>query len=84
MERAELDMLERVINRELRERFLAGAVQRAVVLQHGDDPAIEDHRWRRAPDPPVPDQRRRAHRDTVRAFGQPGHRYQLAGHRGGA
>jgi hypothetical protein len=41
MERAELDMVERVINRELRERFLAGAVQRAVVLQHGDDPAIE-------------------------------------------
>ncbi|MGH3179704.1 MAG: S41 family peptidase, partial [Streptosporangiaceae bacterium] len=26
---------------ELRERFLAGAVQRAVLLQHGDDPAIE-------------------------------------------
>jgi hypothetical protein len=41
MERAELDMVERVINHELRERFLAGAVQRAVVLQHGDDPAIE-------------------------------------------
>ncbi len=41
MERAELDMVERVINHELRERFLAGAVQRAVLLQHGDDPAIE-------------------------------------------
>jgi Peptidase family S41/N-terminal domain of Peptidase_S41 in eukaryotic IRBP len=41
MERAQLDRIERVINHELRERFLAGAVQRAVVLQHGDDPAIE-------------------------------------------
>jgi hypothetical protein len=41
MERAELDQIERVINHELRERFLAGAVERAVLLQHGDDPAIE-------------------------------------------
>jgi len=41
MERAELDQIERVINHELRERFLTGAVQRAVLLQHGDDPAIE-------------------------------------------
>jgi len=41
MERAQLDRIERVINHELRERFLAGAMQRAVVLQHGDDPAIE-------------------------------------------
>jgi len=41
MERAELDQIERVINHELRERFLTGAVERAVLLQHGDDPAIE-------------------------------------------
>jgi peptidase S41-like protein len=41
VERAEQDQLERVINHELTERLAAGAVQRAVVLQHGDDPAIE-------------------------------------------
>ena len=41
MERDELDQIERVINHELRTRFLAGAVERAVLLQHGDDPAIE-------------------------------------------
>ena len=41
MEQAELDQIERVINHELRERFLTGAVERAVLLQHGDDPAIE-------------------------------------------
>ena len=41
MERAEQAMVERVINHEMQERFAAGAVQRAVLLQHGDDPAIE-------------------------------------------
>ena len=41
MERAELDMVERVINHEMEERFARGAVQRAELLQHGDDPAIE-------------------------------------------
>jgi len=41
VERAELDQIERVINHELRTRFLAGAVERAVLLQQGDDPAIE-------------------------------------------
>jgi Peptidase family S41/N-terminal domain of Peptidase_S41 in eukaryotic IRBP len=41
MERGEQAMVERVINREMRERLAAGAVQRAVLLQHGDDPAIE-------------------------------------------
>ena len=41
MERAELDVVERVINHEMEERFARGAVQRAVLLQHGDDPAIE-------------------------------------------
>ena len=33
-------MIERVINHEMRERFTAGAVRRAVLLQHGDDPAV--------------------------------------------
>ena len=41
MERAGQAMVERVINHEMQERFGAGAVQRAVLLQHGDDPAIE-------------------------------------------
>ena len=41
MERADKDRLERVINRTVKERFSAGAVERAVVLEHGDDPAIE-------------------------------------------
>jgi hypothetical protein len=33
-------MAERVINHEMKERFTASAVQRAVLLKHGDDPAI--------------------------------------------
>ena len=41
MERAEKDQLERVINHAVKDRFAAGAVQRAVLLDHGDDPAIE-------------------------------------------
>jgi hypothetical protein len=41
MERAEQAIVERAINHEIQERFSAGAVQRAVLLQHGDDPAIE-------------------------------------------
>gem|GEM_PF-381455 len=41
MERADVDRIERAITHELTERFGAGTVQRAVVLQHGDDPAIE-------------------------------------------
>ncbi len=40
MERADLDRIERVITHELTERFGAGTVQRAVVLQYGDEPAI--------------------------------------------
>jgi Peptidase family S41/N-terminal domain of Peptidase_S41 in eukaryotic IRBP len=40
MDRAEQDRLERVINHELRQRFLASAVRRAVVLQPADDPEI--------------------------------------------
>ncbi len=41
MEQAEITRIERIINRELKERFGPGAVRRAAVLQHGDDPAIE-------------------------------------------
>ena len=41
MERAEQDMIERAVNHEMRERFTPGAVRRAVLLQYGDDPAIE-------------------------------------------
>ena len=41
MEQAEQAMVERVINHEMQERFGAGAVQRAVLLQPGDDPAVE-------------------------------------------
>ena len=41
MDRAEQHQIELVINHELRERFLAGAVRRAVLLQHGDEPGIE-------------------------------------------
>ena len=40
MERAEKDQIERVINHTARGRFASGAVQRAVLLEHGDDPGI--------------------------------------------
>ena len=40
VERAEKAQIERVINHQLKERFGMGAVQRAVLLEHGDDPAI--------------------------------------------
>jgi hypothetical protein len=41
MDNAETSRIERAVNRELRERFGRGVVQRAVLLQHGDDPAID-------------------------------------------
>jgi hypothetical protein len=41
VERAEKDQIERVINHYLKEWFTPGPVQRAVLLEHGDDPAIE-------------------------------------------
>ena len=40
MERAEKAQIERVINHEMKERFLPGTVARAVVLEHGDDADI--------------------------------------------
>src|SRR6266581_4223443 len=40
MERSGLGMAERVINHEMKERFTASAVKRAVLLKYGDDPAI--------------------------------------------
>jgi Peptidase family S41/N-terminal domain of Peptidase_S41 in eukaryotic IRBP len=40
VEQAELDRLERAVDREIKSRFPDGAVQRAVLLQHSDDTAI--------------------------------------------
>jgi hypothetical protein len=40
VERAEKDQVERAINHTVRDRFTAGAVQRAVLLEHGEDPGI--------------------------------------------
>jgi hypothetical protein len=40
VERTELDQLERVVDHEIKARFPRGTVERVVVLQHGDDPAI--------------------------------------------
>ena len=40
VERAEKAQIERVINHEMKERFLPGTVARAVLLEHGDDPGI--------------------------------------------
>ena len=41
VDQAEIEQLQRAINHEMRERFSAEAVQRAVLLRPGDDPAIE-------------------------------------------
>jgi hypothetical protein len=41
VERADKDQIERVINHTMKERFGLGAAEQAVVLEHGDDPAIE-------------------------------------------
>jgi hypothetical protein len=41
VDQAELEQIQRVINHEMRDRFALGSAQRAVLLQHGDDPAIE-------------------------------------------
>jgi Peptidase family S41/N-terminal domain of Peptidase_S41 in eukaryotic IRBP len=41
VERAEQEQVQRVIDHEVKDRFPDGAVQQAVLLQHGDDPAIE-------------------------------------------
>jgi len=41
VERAELKRVERIVNRELTERFAAGAVAHAALLGPGDDPQIE-------------------------------------------
>ena len=40
MERADKDQIERVINHSMKERFSLGTAERAVLLEHGDDPAI--------------------------------------------
>ena len=41
MERTETDHIQQMIDNEVKERFPEGAVQRVVLLQHGDDPAVE-------------------------------------------
>ena len=41
VDQAELEQLQRAIDHEMRERFGAGAVQRAVLVRAGDDLAIE-------------------------------------------
>ncbi len=41
LSQAQVDQVQRVISHEMAERFAAGAVRRAVLLQHGEDPAIE-------------------------------------------
>src|SRR3984885_3486242 len=41
VDQADISRIERIINRELKERFGLSSVRRAVLLQHGDDPAIE-------------------------------------------
>lgn len=41
MERADKDQIERVINHTMKERFGLETAEQAVVLEHGDDPAIE-------------------------------------------
>ena len=40
MDEAQLERIQRVIDHEVRGRFLPGAVERAVLLQYGDDPAV--------------------------------------------
>jgi Peptidase family S41/N-terminal domain of Peptidase_S41 in eukaryotic IRBP len=41
VERADKDQIERVINHAVKEWLSEGAVERAALLEHGDDPAIE-------------------------------------------
>jgi Peptidase family S41/N-terminal domain of Peptidase_S41 in eukaryotic IRBP len=41
VEPSELDQVNRVVDHEVKRAFPAGAVQRAVLLRYGDDPAIE-------------------------------------------
>ena len=69
MDDAEARRIERVINRELAERFPGGAALRAQVRQHDDDPAIEPGQHHRAcaaaREPRVP-RRRRPGRDRSR------------------
>ena len=65
VERAEKAQVERVINHNLKERFAAGAVQRAVLLEHGDDPAIEPGQLMVRVFVPAPDDPRGARRTVA-------------------
>ena len=41
MERAALDRLQQMIDREVKQRFPEGAVRQVLLLQYGDDPVVE-------------------------------------------
>src|SRR5580692_2781514 len=75
MDHAEASRIERVINRELGERFPDGAVLRAVLLQHDDDPAIEPDQLMVRVFIPAPGERAE-YEETLAAF-QDEHRTRL-------
>jgi hypothetical protein len=75
MDHAEASRIERVINRELGERFPGGAVLRAVLLQHDDDPAIEPDQLMVRVFIPAPGERTE-YEETLAAF-QDEHRTRL-------
>ena len=75
MDHAEVSRIERVINRELGERFPDGAVLRAVLLRHDDDPAIEPDQLMVRVFIPAPGERTE-YEETLAAF-QDAHRTRL-------
>ena len=64
-ERADKDQLERVINHAVQERFAAGAVQRAVLLEHGEDPPVGPEQLMVRVFVPAPDDPRGARRTVA-------------------
>ena len=75
MDHSEASRIERVINRELGERFPDGAVLRAVLLQPDDDPAIEPGQLMVRVFIPAPGERAE-YEETLAAF-QDAHRTRL-------
>ena len=75
MDDAEVSRIERVINRELHERFPDGAVLRAVLLTHDDDPAIEPGQLMVRVFIPAPSERAE-YEETLTAF-QDAHRTRM-------